>query len=364
MKIIHLTWSLCFGGIETMLVNIANAQAREGADVKIVLINELYEQSLIEKISPKVEVKYLHRRVGSRNLWWIVKLNYYLRKENPDAIHMHGSLFYRLIAGRRLSRGACSTLHALPTGSVRRGGLLAKAFPPLDLKTDGNVTNIDLVPRVFAISEAVKDALWKQYGVKSTVVSNGIDTAIFQTRAARPVGNPMRMVQVGRLEHDKKGQDLLIRAVANLKSQVVLDLIGIGSSMDYLKQLTAELGADAYVNFLGKQTQDYIATHLKDYDLFAHPARYEGFGLTVAEAMAAGVPVLVSAGQGPAEVTCGEKYGWVFENGDVDGLTAQIGHVLSNYDAALEKAARARDYVINTYDVSITARRYIELYRK
>ena len=68
-------------------------------------------------------------------------------------------------------------------------------------------------------------------------------------------------------------------------------------------RLTAELHAETYVRFLGKQTQDYVAAHLTDYDLFVQPSRWEGFGLTVAEAMAAGVPVLVSEGQGPAEVT-------------------------------------------------------------
>ena len=67
-----------------------------------------------------------------------------------------------------------------------------------------------------------------------------------------------------------------------------------------------------------------MAAHLTDYDLFVQPSRWEGFGLTVAEAMAAGVPVLVSEGQGPAEVTQGSRYGWLFANGDADDLQRQI----------------------------------------
>lgn len=43
IKIVHVFWALGFGGIETMLVNIANAQVKLGADVHIILINELYE---------------------------------------------------------------------------------------------------------------------------------------------------------------------------------------------------------------------------------------------------------------------------------------------------------------------------------
>ena len=83
----------------------------------------------------------------------------------------------------------------------------------------------------------------------------------------------------------------------------------------------------------------------------------------MAEAMAAEVPVLVSSGQGPAEVTCGDKYGWVFENGNVDDLVDKIKYIFDNYDEAMEKANIALSYVQNTYDVSVTARKYLDLYR-
>ena len=81
----------------------------------------------------------------------------------------------------------------------------------------------------------------------------------------------LRVVMVSRLEHDKKGQDLLIRAAAALQGTVTVDFIGIGSSMEYLKQLTAELHAETYVHFLGKQTQDYVAAHLIMTSLCSHP---------------------------------------------------------------------------------------------
>ena len=38
MKIVHVFWSLHFGGIETMLINIANAQAKQNVDVHIVCL--------------------------------------------------------------------------------------------------------------------------------------------------------------------------------------------------------------------------------------------------------------------------------------------------------------------------------------
>lgn len=141
-----------------------------------------------------------------------------------------------------------------------------------------------------------------------------------------------------------------------------MTFIGDGESMQYLQQLTRQLGVDDHVHFLGKQSQDYIAHHLKDYDLFVQPSRREGFGLTVAEAMATKVPVLVSSGQGPAEVTENDRFGWVFENGDERDLADKVKYISEHYADAVRKTDDACRHVREHYDVSVTARRYMELY--
>ena len=361
MKVAHIFWSLTYGGIETMLVNIANAQAADGAEVHVVVINDLYKEELIRAFDDGVTVHLLHRKYRSKGIGFIFRLNRLLMKIKPDAIHLHGSRIYTFLWRKRLSRVASATLHALPTGSVRRGGLAGRVFP--FLFSSGNVYYIDKVKQVFAISEAVKDELWKNYGVTSTVVYNGILTGIFRVREDRDPKDALRIVMVSRLEHDNKGQDLLIEAAKKLNGSVHVDFIGDGSSRDFLENMVKELQVETTVSLLGSKTQKYIADHLADYDLFVQPSRWEGFGLTVAEAMAARVPVLVSSGQGPAEVTCGDKYGWVFENGNVDDLTNKIKYIYNHYDEAMEKANNALNYVRDIYDVSVTARIYLDLYR-
>lgn len=363
MKIVHIFYGLTFGGIETMLVNIANAQVAAGAEVSVIVINDLYDDSLVRSFVSSVTLVFLHRKPHSRSLGFLIGLNLSLHRIKPDAIHLHNSGIYKMIFSRRLSRVASVTLHDLPRGSVRREGLLFKVFPFLNfIYNNGNVTFIDEVPKVFAISDAVKNALYENYGVGSIVINNGIRTNSFSIRSIKSCGSPFRIVQVSRLEHDKKGQDLLIQAISKLNGIAEVWFIGEGQSLNYLMQLSADLSVEHLVHFLGKQSQEYITRHLCEYDLFVQPSRYEGFGLTVAEAMASQVPVVVSAGQGPAEVTCGDRYGWVFENGDVEALARLIAYVHGHYDEALRKVADARRYVMETYDVSVTAKRYMEEY--
>lgn len=345
-----------------MLVNIANTQVKEGAEVHVVVVNDLFDADLMEKFSTDVTVHRLHRTKGSKSPLFLFKLNALLLRLAPDAIHMHGSCFIKALWFKKMSRVACSTLHDLPSGTVRRESLLSRLFPVKDITMRSNVSFIDEVPHVYAISQSVADELLQKYGVRSMVVPNGIPVQNFLPRVATGAHSPMRVVQVSRLEHDKKGQDLLIRAVKQMNGRLTVDFIGTGPSLTYLQDLTEELGVTHLVHFLGLKPQAYIAEHLREYDVFVQPSRYEGFGLTVAEALAAKLPTLVSSGQGPEEVICGTRYGWVFQNGSVEDLTAQLEYIAEHYEEAEQKSAAGYEYVKNTYDVSVTAKTYLKEY--
>lgn len=362
IRVLHLFWSLTFGGIETMLVNIANAQAAAGARVSVLLINDLYEPTLIEGFHKEVRLLRAGRKRHSRSPLFLLRLWALMLGERPQVIHLHGSGLLCVVPWW-LRKRCCCTLHDVPQGTLLPPRGLKRLLPLLDIGARGNVRFIHRVPRVAAISGAVHDALLADYGVESTVVCNGILTSAFRRRGDRPAGEPLRIVMVSRLVHDKKGQDLLIEAVASLRGRAVVDFVGIGESLPYLQELTARLGAEPWVRFLGSRTQAEVRDLLADYDLFAQPSRFEGFGLTVAEAMAAGVPVVVSRGQGSEEVTQGDRYGWTFTNGSVAELADLIAHVIAHYPAALEKAERAAQHVRHTYDVGVTAGNYLDLYR-
>ena len=65
-----------------------------------------------------------------------------------------------------------------------------------------------------------------------------------------------KILTVSRLEHLKKGQDLLLEAVARIKGQVTIDFIGEGTSLDYLKAKANKLKIENYVHFLGRRPKN------------------------------------------------------------------------------------------------------------
>ncbi len=336
------------GGIETMLVNIANEQAAAGADVSVIVINDLVDPTLESALSAKVALYKLRRKVGSKNPLPVLRLNALLARLRPDVVHIHHMNVNRFVYLPSARRRMMCTVHAM-----------CNTYGPESPSAGGHFPFI-------AISDAVRDDLKDKYGIDAVTVHNGIDVSHMRRRvpAAAPKAE-FRIVQIGRLIHEVKGQDILIEALAILVGRgvrnVSVDFIGEGPSGQYLKDMAERLGVSDRISFLGNRPQSYVFGHLCDYDLLVQPSRKEGFGLTVAEAMVACVPVLVSDSQGPAEVVGFGSRGDMFETGNAAACADAIGRIMRDGPDA-GRVEQAREYIVGNYSVSRTARRYLELY--
>jgi glycosyltransferase involved in cell wall biosynthesis len=221
---------------------------------------------------------------------------------------------------------------------------------------------------LYAISDVVKDQAIRQGFLKTKTIYNGILTDAMKTKVVeRSSVCHYKLVQVSRLNIEQKGQDILISALGKLLNTFHIDnftlyLIGVGNSEDMLLEMVNRLGLKKHVCFEGLKSQEYIYNNLCNYDLFVQPSRYEGFGLTVAEAMAAKLPVLVSDIEGPMEVIGYGKYGMAFKSEDVDDLANKLEIVLKGgYDYSLIE--KGYQHVCEEYDVRRTAQKYIQEYK-
>ena len=146
----------------------------------------------------------------------------------------------------------------------------------------------------------------------------------------RAIGQPLRLVYLGRL-HPTKGVDLLVRAVrAAANAAVELDVYGIVQSpaderyRTWLINLSAD---DGRIRFLEPVPVEQVHTTLEGYDLLAVPSQWLETGpLVVLEAFNAGIPVLGSALGGIAELV---QHG-------VNGLLVHPFHQVDAWRAMLE----------------------------
>ena len=346
MKILHISWTFTFGGIETMLVNIANEQVKLGHDVNILIIEyNNVEKTLLEKLDPKVKMHYANRKHGAKDILSLIKFNIMLRKINPDTIHIHSAAIYKYIFGKKMRSIINSTLHAL-CGTK-------------------NISNIEKIPRVFAISQAVHDDLLQKKRVNSIVCANGIKPELIKPRTDITPKDYVKIVQVSRLDISTKGQDVLVSAAKELVNRGYMNFsvnfIGDGGSRALLEQQVKDLNLENFVHFIGAKSQEYIFSHLCDYDLFVQPSRNEGFGLTVAEAMAAKVPVIATSNQGPAEVINYGELGYLFEIDNVKDCADKI-EIFLRKENDINQIERAYKKVWDTYNIKTTVRTYLKNY--
>ena len=341
MRIAHVVWGMKTGGVETMLVNIINEQVKT-EEVRLFIINDFIDEFIVEKISHQCKIFRLNRAPGDKNPLKILKLNYWIWKYKPDIIHVHSYRVSKLIFG---NWNIVRTIHGMQN--------IADEYPRMKA--------------LYSISNVVQ-GFTKSQGFQSTVIMNGIKTSAMKLRDhQRTLPEIYEIVQVSRLYIKDKGQDILLRALGKLTEKGVrnfrMHFIGSGPSEEELRKLANELGISEQVIFEGLKSQEYIYQHLCNYDLFVQPSRCEGFGLTVAEAMTAKLPVLVSDIEGPMEVIGYGKYGMSFKTEDVDDLAEKLSIILKGgYDYSLiEKAYK---HVCKEYDVSMTTKKYLEEYKK
>jgi glycosyltransferase involved in cell wall biosynthesis len=347
MKIVHCIWGFGVGGAEEMLLDIANEQCRS-SDVTILVLNDIVSESLRSRLDSTVAFHSFQRRQGSRNIWPLVRANFLMNRICPDIIHVHdwhlrGAFPFRTC---KIVLTVHTTLAAIP-----------EPVPPYD--------------RVFAISEAVADEVQQRtHGVRPIVVDNGIPIGNIRHEKRTNQG-PFRIVQVARLDHNHKGQDLLIQAIAKIRDRyptldVSLDLIGDGTSREFLEGMARELGMDKVVAFRGTLSRSQIYEELCQYDLLVQASRYEGFGLAVVEGMAAGVPVLVSDLEGPREIVEQGRLGFLFQPESAEDCARQIVSIYEHRatDTLAQTIEAARQHAVEKYDVRRTAEEYLAAYQK
>jgi glycosyltransferase involved in cell wall biosynthesis len=343
VRIVHLVWGLKTGGTETMLVDIANEQALSD-HIFIVLVNADWDKSILSGLSTRVSLKSIKRPPGSKNPWFWLQLYRVLVAIHPDIIHAHQESFIKII--RFLPNLKVATVHAtdltLPAAAEKYRA-------------------------IFCISSAVRNDLKQRYpGLKTKIVLNGIRLSGIEKKQHFGA-SPFRIIQVSRLDHRKKGQDILLRAIKHVLmttkvGHVMVDFVGDDAgSRSYLEALALESGITEQCRFLGNQPRSFIYNTLHGYDLLVQPSRFEGFGLTIVEAMAAKVPVLVSNIEGPMEIIEKGRYGYFFENESFQDCGNKIIEIMhqSQSEGFAKQMEINRNHVSKNYDVRTTAKNYL-----
>ena len=204
----------------------------------------------------------------------------------------------------------------------------------------------DVSDLLIFISKAVQKTFTDTFNIDNknkAIIYNGINNAFFDKVLEE---RKMNIIYVGRLSK-VKGVDILLnslRDVYNENSNIITTIVGDGEEKQHLEEMTIELGIQDNVQFVGRQAN--VIQWLDRNSIFIYPSIWEeGFGISVAEAMARGcIPMTFRKGGLPELIENG-KNGFLIDEVSEEKLANKILDILNLPD---EKIDSLRENAIQT----------------
>lgn len=288
------------------------------------------------------------------------RLQRLLEQERADVLHVHS----RAGADRYGGRAARSL--GLPAVLTRR---VDNPEPRLWARL--KFRSYDAVA---AISSPIETWLREDVrlpGERVTRIASGVDPAVFANRdTARAellrrfdiYKNQPIIGAAGQLI-ERKGHAVLLNALPTVIARyraLKLIIFGRGPRVDVLKAQARRLGIEDHVVFAGFVPQ--LERMLAGFDVFVHPARREGLGLVVLEALAAGVPVIAARAGGLIDAIEDGRNGLLIPPGNSAALTSALLRLLEDETFARRLGATGRAGITERFSVQAMVDGYRGLY--
>lgn len=357
-----LAVGLGVGGTETHVLELASGMDRSKFDVTVCSLKGA--GCLVDELRRRGARVVCLDGAGTFDVRVLFRLWKLIRQERPDVIQSF--LFWANLSARLLGRlSKAVRVVCSYHDEIVSEGRLVRMIDRLTFRWSHAVV---------CCSEAVRRSVSRCLGApaaRQTIIPFGVDAGQFPSTDAAPRkelnlrdGGPI-VGTVCRLVEPKKGISVLMRAIAALKNQgngpqCQLLIVGDGPARPALEALSRQLGLSDRTIFAG--TRRDVARILPLLDLFVLPSLYEGFGIAILEAMAAGKPVVASAVGGIPEFVVPGETGLLVEPGNAGALAEAIGSLLRDPAAATRMGMRGRARVVAEFQISAVIRRHEQLY--
>ena len=390
-RVLFILPSLAIGGLERVQVSLANALTKNGYSVTVMVLSDITD--LANELDGRVhfmhkppkqhlgnKIPYIRHKFYDDGMWETRAsakrlYDYYVGDEQYDVeIAFFRGMPIKIISGSPKGRKRGTPISQKSVGTCVSGknhtdfkdeivGHLAWVHTDFKQATGykNNFKNMQEVFNAYAsFDHVICVSKQASEGFKATIGDTGNIEIVYNLLPVERIRvlaeesvslkikkAKLHLVIVARLLDSAKGQKRLISAVSRLRREgadLSLAVVGGGSDYETLKQTIAENNAESFIELVGEQRNPY--PYIREADLLVCASYFEGYNLTVAEALILGVPVLSTDCTGPNEILDYGKYGMIVENSEeglYNGLKqfAENPKLLKKYK---EKALQRQDF--------------------
>ena len=358
MKILYLITRAERGGAQVHLLDLIRG-FRQNCEIEVAagedgfLLEEARQlrvrchilPSLVQPMSPRKDLGALRE---------IMSL---IRRSDQDLIHAHTSKAGIL---GRLSGWVCSvpvvfTAHtwSFAEGTSWKWKLIGAPCERLAALPGGPIINVSEANRKLALRYRVTSP------ARLVTIHNGIPDQAGDAQCER--GEAPVILMVARFAA-QKNQALLVEACAQLRLQFRLQFAGTGPTLSEVERIVAESGLADRTEFLGDRPD--VSQLLRRASVFALASNWEGFPLSILEAMRAGLPVVASDVGGVREAVIDGENGFVLERADRSAWAQALESLLTDDSLRSRMGRVSRRLFVEHFTVEQMLRRTFNLYRQ
>jgi len=353
MRVLHVIPSAApvDGGPNLAVRALARGLAARGVDVTVATTNAAGGDTLdvpldVAVIDDGVAYRYFPRSVpGAWKFSWPLTRWLWSNAATYDVVHVHALFSYATIPACRAAAHAPVPYVLRPLGTLSEWSLGHRRWKKRPYYALLERSHLEAASAIHATSDAeASDVARLGFGARARVIPLGVDVDRRPRTRDALQQRPLRLLFLSRL-HPKKNVPLLLRAMAatvDTTRLVELTIAGDGAReyREELERLAGRLGLDGRVRFVGHVEGDVKRTLLDEADCFALPSAHENFGLAVAEALGAGLPVIVTPGVALSSRVASAGAGLVIAP-DARALAGAIAWAADNPGALIEMGERA-----------------------
>ena len=334
-NIVHIIFDLGRGGAETMLVQVLKELDDYNNIVVTLHENNHFKDEL---------VCYKYICLNKRSLWWlpvsVLKFREIIKKYRPEIVHSHlpiPNYIARLATPRKIP--LITTIHT----SVS----FASDYKKWHIRFLEKLTyqfrqSIIIGVSKFALNDYFNFLRLKPF--KKYVLHTFINENIFIKKSGtNNTDDKLKLISVGSLR-EGKNHSFLIEALSKINhNNVELHIFGNGPLYNILQADISRLSLPIIL----KGQVNTIYDILSDYDLFVMTSKFEGFSLSVLEAMASKVPLLLS--DIPSFKEQAEDCATYFNLNDINHFIKKLNYLVKHKNERIEKAEMGYKRVINNF---------------
>ena len=385
MKILHIIPSISpmRGGPSKAILEMVKALVKEDIEVEIVTTNDdgsnLLDVPLNQKINyQEVPITFFSRFSppinGIREFAFSQDLTIWLIKhiKNYDLIHIHGIFSYPSTIAMAIARWHRVPYIVRPYGMLCRWSLEQKRLKKqiyLNLIEKDNLEGSNLLH--FTAIQEQEEVRELNFKYQSFVLPLGLNIPLRIDQSKQKLHNHYQIPSeipiilfLSRI-HEKKGLDLLITALSQINQDFRLIIAGSGDNSyeQQIQELIVSKKLSDQVIWAGFVEGELKNILLQGSDLFALTSYSENFGIAVLEALAVGLPVLVTEGVALSSIVAENDLGFVTDL-DINFIASTIQKALNNPHELKEKGSRAKEFILSNYTWDKIACNLISVYEK